>query len=383
MIENESFDIYLKDSASKTNAKAIIFAFLTYKSSPLLESEISYSWLVRFKEYLEDRQLSLNSRNSYLQTIISILSKGKYLGFKLDIDLTKAKKEFIFKNKASESVYLTRDELKLIEEYTPIGANETFARAAFLIGSYTGARISDIIMISEKNFKNGELNFKVEKTNIKLPLHPLIPELIKQTYGKKYSDKSAAAIVCNCMKDICHKIGIDNIITIYRRGNCIVIPKYKCISSQTARRSFATNLFLDGYELNQISKMMGQGNGMGDMKMISGYICKTNNDKIYGNSTYLCPQSDFNYELFTKMISIGLSEQQAFLSLVVKGIPESEINRIKEKYSKSVQIDNNYELFIKMISVGLSVQQAYISLVVTGVNEQEIKRIKEKYRKEK
>jgi len=336
MSMKEPFNFYLRYAASKTNAKAIILAFLKYKQTPLLESEIDYMWLIRFKEYLEERELSANSRNSYMQTMISLLRRGKNRGYNLPIDLAIVKEETTIGKEASESVYLTREELKLIEDYEPKGMNETFGRAAFLIGAYTGARISDSITMSGNNFNDGELNFTSIKTKStsRLPLHPLVPELVKHTYGKKYSEKSGTAIVCSTMKSICAKLGIDKQVTLYRRGQYMTVPKYECIGSHTARKSFATNMLLDGYELIQISKMMGHGKGKGDEKMTSGYICTSYNDKIKGNRTYLRPETDDNYELFKKMISFGLTEKQALISMVVTGVPDTEISRIKKLHEK-------------------------------------------------
>lgn len=336
MTKKESFDTYLRIAASKTNAKAIIFAFLKYKQSEILESEINHMWLIRFKEYLEERELAANSRNSYIQTMMSILRRGQHRGYNLPVDLQQAKEEMTVNKEASESVYLNKDELKLIENYIPVGKNETFARAAFLIGAYTGARISDTIIMSENNFNDGELNFTCEKTKTtsRLPLHPLVPELIKDTHGRKYSERSGSAIVCSSMKNICAKLGIDKQVTLYRRGRRMTVPKYECIGSHTARKSFATNMLLDGYELIQISKMMGHGKGRGDEKMTSGYICTSYHDKIKGNRTYLKPASDENYELFKRMVDFGLTDKQALISLMVQGVSDTEIQRLKEKYEK-------------------------------------------------
>lgn len=337
MTGKESFDTYLRVAASKTNAKAIIFAFLKYKQSEILESEINHMWLVRFKEYLEERELAANSRHSYMGTMTSIISRAKSRGYKIPIeDMPETKKDLVINTEGSESVFLTKEELKLIEEYKPCGKNETFARAAFLIGAYTGARISDAVIMSENNFNNGELNFTSEKTKTtsRLPLHPLVPELIAHTHGRNYSERSGSAIVCSSMKNICKKLGIDKQVTLYRRGRRMTVPKYECIGSHTARKSFATNMLLDGYELIQISKMMGHGKGKGDEKMTSGYICTSYHDKIKGNRTYLNPSADENYELFKRMVTFGLTAKQALISLMVQGVSDTEIQRLKDKYEK-------------------------------------------------
>lgn len=337
MIIKESFDDYLRKSASKTNAKAIILAFLKYKPDEIKESEITHMWLVRFKEYLEERELAANSRHSYMSTMTSIISKAKSRGYQIPIsDMPETKKDLVINTEGSESVFLTKDELKLIEKYEPKGKNETFARAAFLIGAYTGARISDTIIMSENNFNNGELNFTSEKTKTtsRLPLHHLVPELVKHTHGKKYSEKSGSAIVCSGMKSICAKLGINKEVTLYRRGRRMTVPKYECIGSHTARKSFATNMLLDGYELIQISKMMGHGKGKGDEKMTSGYICTSYHDKIKGNRTYLKPTIDENYELFKRMINFGLTDKQALISMMVQGVSDEEIQRLKSKHER-------------------------------------------------
>jgi integrase len=248
------------------------------------------------------------------------------------------KKKMSVSEEASESIYLNREELKLIEAYKPSGKGEEFTRAIFLICAYTGCRISDAQILSENNFNNGEINFTSIKTKStsRLPLHPIVPELIKLIKGNTYSETSVKAIVGRCIKDICRNVGINETMTLYRRGERMTQPKWMMVSSHTGRKSFVTNMFLDGYTLEQISRILGHGHGKGDVKITMGYLCTSYTDVVVGNRTYLKPDCDDLYDKLVQMVGLGVSADQACAMLSITGSDYTEVERVRTKYNQNV-----------------------------------------------
>ena len=72
------------------------------------------------------------------------------------------------------------------------------------------------------------------------------------------------------IRRICKECNISTMCTIKRRGVEITAPKYDLVSSHTARRSFATNLYLAGVSIEDIALLMGHGKNIETTKR---YIC--------------------------------------------------------------------------------------------------------------
>jgi len=124
-------------------------------------------------------------------------------------------------------------------------------RDNYIIGLRTGLRISDLKRIHDFHFtSNRILISSTEKTGkiVEIPIHPQIKALLKKRKGelpKIISEQKFNEYV----KEVCEKAGITQVILGYKRNAETkrkergYFPKYKLISSHTARRSFATNLY--------------------------------------------------------------------------------------------------------------------------------------------
>ena len=109
------------------------------------------------------------------------------------------------------------------------------------------------------------------KTHIQaeVPLSKVVERLIAENEmfyiaGKEVSDPTFNKTI----REICRKLGMNERLKLYRAGEFVEGAKYEFISSHTARRSFATNLYLRGADLYAISKMMGHSS----VTMTEGYI---------------------------------------------------------------------------------------------------------------
>jgi len=334
----KTFNDYLIGEVGKTNGKAAFLRFFDYKQGGILESEITNEWMFRFADYLKEKNYAANSRAKYIKSMFTIIKRARTRGYVLPVTIEDISNEICVRTEASESIYLTVNELQLIEQYNPTQWGETFSRAIFLICSYTGCRISDAQILSENNFQVGEINYTSNKTKAtsRLPLHPLVPELVKIIKGNIYDEDTIRVIVNRNMKVICKKVGIDESVTLYRRGQRMTKPKWAMVTTHTARKSFATNMLLDGYTIEQISKILGHGKGKGDYNMTMGYICTSHIDKVTGNKTYLNPHADDLYDKLVELISlVNVTAEQAGAMLIISGADLKDVERVKEKYKNS------------------------------------------------
>lgn len=167
----------------------------------------------------------------------------------------------------SEQVYLTDAEIHTLIDYRPVGPLERAVRNRFLLGCLTGARHSDFALFTPDNIRDGYLNYVSVKTHTKatIPVAPLVEKLIRDYQPTHMADATFNKLI----RIICRECGVQERLTIYRRGGYTTGEKYLYVSSHTARRSFATNLYLRGADLYSISKMMGHSS----VDMTSGYIC--------------------------------------------------------------------------------------------------------------
>lgn len=238
--------------------------------------------------------LAANTMRTYVAIFKAAIRRARHDGYVFPISDEDITRYSFIRKEASEHVYITRRELDLLEAYTPSGKAETFTRAVFLVMAYTGCRISDYTLINESAFQDGELVFTSNKTKVsaRMPLHPKVPEWADILLDFNYSIPTATSIVSRTSKIIFRKLKVNKMTSLFQRGREQRKPKYAFVSAHTARRSFATNLILDGYSIHQVSKMMGHTN----TNQTDSYIEVMYDDQVEGNRDYLRPASTENKE---------------------------------------------------------------------------------------
>ena len=317
----KTFGEFLAEQTAATQASAFFRDFLTIKDE-LNDTDITLELLERLKSYTLGR-VAPNSAKVYLTYFKKAFWRAERSGYNFPVKYDEVQKILSVRQEASEHIYLNAVELKMLESYTPSTDTERFTKSVFLLCAYTGCRVTDYPLLTEANFYGNELRFTAEKSKVsaRMPLHPLVPQLIDELREFNYPDPIIAPLVGQYIKIICRKVGIDEPVTLYQRGGRRTLPKWQFVATHTARRSFATNLYLDGYSIKQISGMMGHKN----TNMTEKYIISSFADNITGSKTYLIPDktADENKMEAVKrqmMQMLGLSEADA--STIVEGIKD-------------------------------------------------------------
>ena len=161
----------------------------------------------------------------------------------------------------AEHVYLNEDEIKQITD-TRLDKKLGEIRDLFIIGCWTGLRISDLSRLEKGNIKDGLLTIKTQKTRegVVIPVTDELqtvlnrhPERLPKIPTDQYYNKQ--------IKEVCRLSEInDPVLAEITKGKLTVttnIPKYKLITSHTARRSFATNLYRRGIPSTQLMLLTG------------------------------------------------------------------------------------------------------------------------------
>lgn len=194
-------------------------------------------------------------------------------------------KGYVSKGTEVDNIYLKKEEIeKMYRLDIPslIDKGEIDAKSRieqtrdlFIIGCWTGLRRSDINRLDEALFdlKKDEITIITEKTGEKvtIPMHPFLKELYNK-YGGKFPKLTDRANTNRHLQEIGRLAGIDDdVIVKENRGGKIIshiYKKYQLIKMHTARRSFATNLYLDGAPTISIMKLTGHTTEMNFLKYI-------------------------------------------------------------------------------------------------------------------
>lgn len=170
-----------------------------------------------------------------------------------------------FKKETEESlnIYLNQKELDRI--YKLDLSSKPYldkTRDLFLIGCWTGSRYGDWHKVNSDNIHGNFIYMVQEKTGnrVVIPLHPVVKEILD-----KYSGILPPTISNQKFNDYIKEVAelakingkISKSITRGGKRESNVVDKYNMVSSHTARRSFATNLYKSRFPSISIMAMTG------------------------------------------------------------------------------------------------------------------------------
>lgn len=212
---------------------------------------------------MNERNLASNTIGKHIKVIKVFLNEATERGFNTNLEFRKKKFKAI--HEESDTVYLTIDELQKIE-CLDLSASPRLEKVKnlFLIGCYTGLRFSDFTQIKPENIvsNNTIIKIRTKKTSnrVSIPLHHTVRQILKK-YNNKLPKAYTNQTMNNYLKEVVSLAGIKELIqTTITKGGKVeknVLPKYKLVSTHTARRSFATNLYLAGVPTISIMKITG------------------------------------------------------------------------------------------------------------------------------
>ena len=224
-------------------------------------SDIDIKFYNKYVKYLNDKNYSVNTIGSHIKVIKVMMN----IATNRDLNEAKdfAKTEFKTINEETQSIYLTIDELQKISNLD-LSKNKRLepVRDMFLIACFTGLRFSDLKQLRKDHFQENVIKIKTIKTGqtVTIPLHATVREIYN-----KYEYILPRVISNQKMNEYLKEIGelakiIDPIIQNKTRGGLGVeknVLKYDLITVHTARRSFATNTYLQGVPVIAIRMITG------------------------------------------------------------------------------------------------------------------------------
>ncbi len=231
----------------------------------------------KFVKYLLDvPKLSDNTIFLQIKTLKRFLNYAYSRGY--PVNLIYKVKEFRHERKDGEVLALTSEEVEAIEQVIIPETKKYLqnARKLFLLGIYTGLRISDLKSIQPHQVRPDHLKITTQKTRqaLTIPLTIKAKELVDQLLADEIhiiSDQRFNEFI----KELCQLSGIDTPTEkrIYRNRKPIiqVVPKYLLVTSHVMRKSFITLALERGMRAEVVSKISGHK----DPKSFRRYVSVT------------------------------------------------------------------------------------------------------------
>ena len=226
---------------------------------------INLDFYYDFISYMEvEKKFSLNYIGTHIKRLKTVLNEATEKG--VNTNMAFRSKRFKVLKEEVDNIYLTETELKKLYDISIVNEYKAIARDLFLIGAFTGLRVSDYTQLTEDNiYDNGNFRY-IKKQTVKtgriviIPLHPIVESILKKRNGKP-PKKIPSQKINEIIKELGKHIGLHEMVDDNKTiGGFRVekrVEKYSKISTHTARRSFCTNAFLNGMPSIDIMAISG------------------------------------------------------------------------------------------------------------------------------
>jgi integrase len=227
---------------------------------------ITEKFYTKFTKFLNDKNYKLNTVGKYIQVIKTFMQYATENGY--NRNLYYQSRKFKSHQVPGFSIYLTEKE---VSDLYALDLTSTphleRVRDLFIVGCWTGLRFSDFSNIKPENIQDNFLHVTTFKTGEKviIPIHWMVREIMDK-YAGKYPNSLPPAIANQKMnaylKDIAklaESLKID-VETEGIKGGLKVHgtqKKWELVTTHTARRSFATNVYKSGFPAISLMKITG------------------------------------------------------------------------------------------------------------------------------
>ncbi len=223
--------------------------FEKYKKKKYLIKDINLIFHKDFLLYLRSvGKYNENTIGKFISIIKTMLNEAKLNNIEVSPEIDS--KKFKVPSSKPIDIYLNEDEIDLIFNHDFTNSERLDnVRDLFIIGLRTGLRVSDINRLHQLNLKDDFIVIKTDKTSeeVEVYMHDQIKFIINKHDGlpRRISESKFNKYV----KEVCKEVGLDEIVEGSKRNPETnrkekgMYPKYELVTTHTARRSFASNLY--------------------------------------------------------------------------------------------------------------------------------------------
>jgi len=237
--------------------------------------------LTRFATRVKEA-MSASSAHTTFAVLKSFLAK-----FEDEITLPKDWRKILdCKNETPMKTYLTAEEVEAFGNVEVFSDMERTVRDGFYVSCKTGLRHSDLVKLRPSNFQPCEnggwyLNYVSQKTKIHstVPCSDATKERVEWLHAKGI--EVSLVYYNKIVRTLAERAEINTEVSVFKAGKELSGPKYKFLSSHSARISFCTVLADFGTDILDIMRLAGHTNP----QMSARYVVRHEvdiNDKVRG-----------------------------------------------------------------------------------------------------
>lgn len=252
--------------------KGHLLEFEQKTKSTLTFDSINLDFYYKYVSFLRSKELSPNAVSKDIQILKVIMGEAVDLG--LTQNLQFRHKKFSVSRDETDAVYLTENEIMHLYRFDFSGQPRLErVRDLFVFGCFVGLRFSDYSDIKPNHIVeiDGELFIKMvtKKTRelVIIPCNPVIKEIFSKysSSPNKLPPAPSNQKFNDYIKEVCEAAKMEEAGRLSTNPDK---PLWECITSHTARRSFATNYYLAGFPTLDLMKITGHRTEKAFMKYI-------------------------------------------------------------------------------------------------------------------
>jgi integrase len=263
-----------KSESSLKNYHAVtkhLKEYQEYSKKSLDFEDIDLNFFYVYTSFLEKKGLGVNTIAKDISIIKVFMGEAVDLGYTNNMIFRH--KKFIYSEKETEQIYLTEAELDKIYKVQISSKKLDRVRDLFLVGAWTGLRYSDFSNIRPEHIVKIDDDYCIKMMTKKtgelviIPCNPVILDIFNKykPTGNLLPRAISNQNFNNYIKEVCV------LASLTEKGRLSTRPKEplaELVSSHTARRSFATNHYLQGFPTIDLMKITGHKSERSFLKYI-------------------------------------------------------------------------------------------------------------------
>ena len=233
---------------------------------------VTLDFFYKYVSFLEKKKgLAINTVAKDISILKVFMGEAVDLGYTTNMQFKH--KKFAYGEVETENIYLTEVELHSLYNFKIPNSKLEQVKDLFIFGAWTGLRISDFNKVKPENIVNIDGDYFIKtvtqktKEPVIIPCNPVVLDIFnKYSHNANRLPKSISGQKFNdYIKQACKLAGLTETGRLISQPDAILGDK---VSSHTARRSFATNYYLQGFPAIDLMKITGHKTEKAFMKYI-------------------------------------------------------------------------------------------------------------------